>query len=79
MVAAQAANWYEAPRRARNGAAMAVQYGGRYGERATQKQSREEEAEGGQEQEESRAGGLAVHPGADDGERRQRQEILVTA
>jgi hypothetical protein len=46
MVAAQTANWYEAPRGARNGAAMAVQYGGRYGERATQKQSREEEAEG---------------------------------
>jgi hypothetical protein len=35
-----------APRAARNGAAMAVQYGGRYGERATQKQSREKEAEG---------------------------------
>ena len=46
IVAAQAANWHEAPRGARNGAAMAVQYGGRYGERATQKQSREEEAEG---------------------------------
>jgi hypothetical protein len=44
MVAAQTANWYEAPRG--DGAAMAVQYGGRYGERATQKQSREEEAEG---------------------------------
>jgi uncharacterized membrane protein len=46
MVAAHAANWHDAPREARNGAAMAVQYGGRYGERATQKQSREKEAEG---------------------------------
>jgi hypothetical protein len=44
--AAQAANWHEAPEAARDGAAMAVQYGGRDGERATQKQSREEEAEG---------------------------------
>jgi hypothetical protein len=50
IVAAQAANWHDGPRAARNGAAMAVQYGGRDGERATQKQSREEEAEGGQEQ-----------------------------
>jgi hypothetical protein len=42
----EAANWRDAPRAARNGAAMAVQYGGRDGERATQKQSREEEAKG---------------------------------
>ena len=46
IVAAQAANWHEAPRGARNGTTMAVQYGGRCGERATQKRSREEEAEG---------------------------------
>jgi hypothetical protein len=37
-----------------------VQYGGRYGERATQKQSREKEAEGGQEQDKSLYTGVAV-------------------
>jgi hypothetical protein len=46
MVAAQAANWHEATRESRNDAAMAVQYGEQYGERATQKQPREKEAEG---------------------------------
>jgi hypothetical protein len=37
-----------------------VQYGGRYGERATQKQSREKEAEGGQEQVKNLYTGVAV-------------------
>ena len=37
-----------------------MQYGGRYGQRATQKQSREKEAEGGQEQDKSLYNGVAV-------------------
>ena len=37
-----------------------MQYGGRYGERATQKQSREKEAEGRQEQVKNLYAGLAV-------------------
>jgi len=39
-------------------------------------QSREEEAKSGQEQEEKRSGSLTVHVGADDWQRRSRQEIL---
>jgi len=46
MVAGKAVSWHDAPREARNGAAKAVQYGERYGQRRTQKQSREKEAEG---------------------------------